>query len=308
MNENDLKNIINTYSVENKLEYSLSISKEFDEIHINPNVLFPSASLVKLFILGAIIDNINKGEFEYHRYYTISKKDYVWGSGLIKYCNGKLKLKLKDLIYLMMAYSDNIATNKIIELLTIKKIQIFINNIGAINTEIMVPMMASKEKHGKKTNVTTSKDICTFYKYIIQRVPNSTLTHVKTSTECLKIMKISACTQKNTFAFMISMLNLKLIINAIKNNLRYIHKYFKASLNTNSKRLCSKIPQSIVLGAKSGIGKLLFHDSCIVKKDNTIIVLIFKGVSANFSEPNSKIFNKTKNFSAELGRKIVFNN
>lgn len=63
-------------------------------------------------------------------------KHYVNGSGVIRYLTKGIKLPVIDVATLMMIISDNVATNMLIDLLGIDKINKTIKEIGCNNTKL----------------------------------------------------------------------------------------------------------------------------------------------------------------------------
>lgn len=85
-------------------------------ITINEEVVFPSASLIKLFILMTL----NKED--YNKKIELKKEDKVGGCGILKVMGDGLSLTVKDIAYLMICLSDNTATNILIDYIGMDKI------------------------------------------------------------------------------------------------------------------------------------------------------------------------------------------
>src|SRR3990167_3957437 len=66
------------------------------------NVRYPAASLIKLFILGAIAEEVAKGKGTLKQKIAIT--EYTAGSGLLKYLKTPVVLTLEQLVYLMIIY------------------------------------------------------------------------------------------------------------------------------------------------------------------------------------------------------------
>ena len=78
---------------------------------------FPAASLVKLPILIVALKAIKENEIGFDDVIIVKKSDITSGSGIIKGMRLPTKLTFMKLLELMIARSDNSATNKLIEIL-----------------------------------------------------------------------------------------------------------------------------------------------------------------------------------------------
>lgn len=105
-------------------------------IKINENEKYNSASCVKIFILIELFNQINKGIINRKEELTYEEKDYVNGSGILRYLSKGIKLPILDIATLMMIISDNVATNILIDFLGIENINKSIENIGCNNTKL----------------------------------------------------------------------------------------------------------------------------------------------------------------------------
>ena len=105
----------------------------------NENKIFETASCIKLFILLEFYKQIYEGKKKENDLLTYKKEDKVSGadSGIIGKLEPGLKLTAKDLATLMIIYSDNIATNKLIDYLGLDNINQTIIDLGFKNTKIL---------------------------------------------------------------------------------------------------------------------------------------------------------------------------
>jgi beta-lactamase class A len=81
-------------------------------VAINADTLFPSASLIKVAIMLSLFDRIEKGELEYHQYFTYDGTYTYTGKNddiLSRYKLGET-IRLSKLILLMVTISDNSAS------------------------------------------------------------------------------------------------------------------------------------------------------------------------------------------------------
>lgn len=85
--------------------------KNGEQLNINADTLFPTASTIKLAILAGVFDKIEKGELEYTQMlYYDGEHDDTWGNDLINQLEEGAEVQLSRLIHLMMSTSNNTAS------------------------------------------------------------------------------------------------------------------------------------------------------------------------------------------------------
>jgi len=97
---------------------SLKNLKTGEEICINGDELFPTASTIKLAVMVAAFDALVKGTAPFKGYYDTKVYDAATstgGSGFIRNFKDGTKVELKELMHMMITASDNIGTNMIVE-------------------------------------------------------------------------------------------------------------------------------------------------------------------------------------------------
>ena len=118
----------------------------------NSKISFPSASVIKLFILSYFAGKEDT-------VIPVSRKDMV-GTSIIS----ELKLKsvtLKDALTFMISFSDNTATNLLINLAGMEEINKHIKEIGCKNTVLARKMMDFKAREEGRENMTSLEDCYT---------------------------------------------------------------------------------------------------------------------------------------------------
>lgn len=78
-----------------------------EEVAINADTIFPTASIVKVPILVGVMDKIEKGELEYHQKLVYRDSIKYGGSGLMQFFKDSVETELSVLMSLMITYSDN---------------------------------------------------------------------------------------------------------------------------------------------------------------------------------------------------------
>jgi beta-lactamase class A len=82
----------------------------------------PTASVIKLTVLYTALQQIRSGRVHFDDKLTLRHQDQVPGSGVLLFLDTPLTLTLKDALTLMIAVSDNTATNLVIDHLGLKAI------------------------------------------------------------------------------------------------------------------------------------------------------------------------------------------
>ncbi|MCC8978525.1 serine hydrolase [Bradyrhizobium acaciae] len=96
-----------------------------------------TASCIKLHILVALMNEVEKGRQSLDQVISVRASDLVGGSGVLKYLSPGVSMQLRDIATLMIILSDNSATNIIIDLLGLDRINQVIADIGLTSTRLV---------------------------------------------------------------------------------------------------------------------------------------------------------------------------
>lgn len=100
------------------------------------NTPVQTASVIKLAILYEALEQIRSGKASWGEKLTLQQADRVGGSGILTFLDAPLSLTLKDVITLMIDFSDNTATNLLIDRFTIKAVNARMDSIGLHQTRL----------------------------------------------------------------------------------------------------------------------------------------------------------------------------
>lgn len=96
-----------------------------------------TASLIKLPLLMATYEKVHDGEASLDSMITLEQSDKVPGSGILtKHFSPGLTLSLRDAIQLMVAYSDNTATNLVIDEVGLDTTNALMKKLGCRETRL----------------------------------------------------------------------------------------------------------------------------------------------------------------------------
>ncbi|MEG1183975.1 MAG: serine hydrolase, partial [Cetobacterium sp.] len=124
----------------------------------NEEKIFQSASIIKLFILEALLEKIENNSFSYNQRVLLKNEDKVAGFGALKLLDENINLTIKDLATLMITLSDNTATNMLIDLIGIEYIQEFIKRKGYLETRLERKMFDYIAREKGLDNYTSARD------------------------------------------------------------------------------------------------------------------------------------------------------
>lgn len=182
-----LKNIILDYMTDKNLKYSIYIKdlKNNQVLNINGDKAVSSASIIKLFIMGKVFDDISKGKLTLDYRLSIDKSDSVPYS-IIYVLDKNNTYTVKDLITLMIIQSDNTATNVLIEMLGMERINKYIVDLGFSKTILNRKMMDLDARAAGRDNYTSAKEVAT----LLELMYNGLLVNKTFSDMMLDILKL----------------------------------------------------------------------------------------------------------------------
>ena len=102
-----------------------------------PDRPMPTASLIKLAVMVEVYRQVEKGRVDLDDRLKLDEDDKVPGSGLLrKYFTAGSRLTLRDAVRLMIAVSDNTATNLVLDHIGLESTNRTMSRLGHINTRI----------------------------------------------------------------------------------------------------------------------------------------------------------------------------
>ena len=123
----------------------------------HPHEPFPAASVIKVPILLALAADVEAGRLRWDEAAPSGRADTVAGSGVMQFLS-PLAYTVRDLATLMVIVSDNRATNRLIDLLGLDRINAYLSRAGCRGTVLARPMMDLAARAGGRENITTPQD------------------------------------------------------------------------------------------------------------------------------------------------------
>jgi len=97
---------------------------------------FPSASLIKVAVLVALLEEVKNGSIRLDERIGMIARDRVGGSGVLKHMASGLSLTVEDAAWLMITVSDNTATNLLLDRLNVRTVWSRMEALGLPRTKI----------------------------------------------------------------------------------------------------------------------------------------------------------------------------
>ncbi|MCI6275618.1 MAG: class A beta-lactamase-related serine hydrolase [Clostridium sp.] len=158
----DLKSEIQNIIDINKGDVAVAIKTlgSDKEIMINEDMIFPSASTIKLLIMSRIMKEVNDGQRSLDDIIELKEQCKCGGDGILKELDCGHEFTLKEIITLMIILSDNTATNMLIDMIGINNINIMADELNLKSTRLRRKMMDSEAVKQGRENTTCAKDLC----------------------------------------------------------------------------------------------------------------------------------------------------
>jgi beta-lactamase class A len=107
-----------------------------EAVAVNATTSFPTASMIKILVLYQLLREVERGNAQLWERLTLRAADRTRGSGLLSDCDEGLNPTVRDLAVLMMAISDNTATNMLIDRLGVHAINQAMQEAGMRNSQL----------------------------------------------------------------------------------------------------------------------------------------------------------------------------
>jgi len=104
---------------------------------------FPTASMIKLGVLAELFRQIHDGRVRMADTVVMRARDVEPGSGVIQYFDAPLTLTVHDAAYLMVAHSDNTASNLLIDVVGLGAVNARLDSLGLHRTRLYRKLFAA---------------------------------------------------------------------------------------------------------------------------------------------------------------------
>lgn len=118
-----------------------------------------SASTIKTLILAAVARALDSGDLSLDQDVTISDEMRVGGSGVLNWLHHGISLPLRDVAWLMIAVSDNTASNAMIDAVGLGRVHQTAQDLNVPTLELARPFMGRAPTDNKNRNQVTAKGL-----------------------------------------------------------------------------------------------------------------------------------------------------
>ncbi|MGE5552879.1 MAG: serine hydrolase [Betaproteobacteria bacterium] len=118
----------------------------------------PAASLIKLPILLAVLEAAEQGELAMDQVIPVGGEG-TGGAGVVEHFRPGTRLTLADLLFCMVAVSDNAATNHVLDLCGFARVNTWSEQMGFTHTRLRRHMMDAAARAAGQENTTTAADM-----------------------------------------------------------------------------------------------------------------------------------------------------
>lgn len=122
-----------------------------------------SASMIKVFIMAAVMDKAKNGEIDIDETLILRGSDKVGGAGILAGYASGTELTLREVMELMITHSDNTATNMVIDRIGMSTINAYIQREGYGDTVLRRKMMDFDAVAAGRENFSSVRDLGTFF-------------------------------------------------------------------------------------------------------------------------------------------------
>src|ERR1700738_3332943 len=145
---------------------------------LHANDVYPQASSIKICVLAELYRQAQQGRLKLTDLYTVNAADLVQDSDIMGGLTpGVTQITLRDLATMMVAVSDNSATNVLIDRVGMDNVNATLDSLGLSNTRLRRQMMdLEAAKHGRE-NISTPREMMSLLEAIYRgKVFNPELT------------------------------------------------------------------------------------------------------------------------------------
>jgi beta-lactamase class A len=129
---------------------------------LHADEVYPQASSIKITVLAELYRQAQLGKLKLTDLYTVATPDLVPDSDIMNGLTpGTTRVTLRDLATMMVAVSDNSATNVLIDRVGMDNVNAMLNSIGLTHTRLQRKMMDLKAAHEGRENLSTPLEMMT---------------------------------------------------------------------------------------------------------------------------------------------------
>jgi len=131
-----------------------------DHFFLHENEVFAQASSIKITVLANLYLQAQQGKLKLNDLYTVQQSDLVPDSDIMNGLTpGVTRVTLRDLATMMVAVSDNSATNVLIDKVGMQNVNALLDSLGLTHTRLRRKMMDLEAAKQGRENISTPREM-----------------------------------------------------------------------------------------------------------------------------------------------------
>jgi beta-lactamase class A len=163
-----------------------------DHYFLHGDEVFAQASSIKIAVLANLYFEAQQGKLKLTDLYTVQASDLVPDSDIMNGLTpGITRITLRDLATMMVAVSDNAATNVLIDRVGMQNVNAMLDSLGLTHTRLRRKMMDLEAAKQGRENISTPKEMMS----LLDAVYHGKLLNQESTDDFLKVLS----TNKDSF-------------------------------------------------------------------------------------------------------------
>jgi beta-lactamase class A len=159
--------------------------KTGDQFFLQENEVFAQASSIKITVLADLYLQAQQGKLKLTDLYTVQSSDLVADSDIMGGLTpGVTRITLRDLATMMVAVSDNSATNVLIDRVGMDNVNDMLDSLGLAHTRLRRKMMDLEAAKQGRENISTPREMMT----LLEAIYRGKLLNKESTDEFFKVL------------------------------------------------------------------------------------------------------------------------
>jgi beta-lactamase class A len=159
--------------------------KTGEQYFLNPDEVFAQASSIKIAVLANLYMQSQAGKLKLTDLYTVEASDLVPDSDIMNGLTpGITRLTLRDLATMMVAVSDNAATNVLIDRVGRENVNAMLDSLGLSHTRLRRKMMDLEAAKQGRENISTPREMMT----LLDAIYRGKVLHAESSQDFFRVL------------------------------------------------------------------------------------------------------------------------
>lgn len=163
-----------------------------DHLYLHEDEVFAQASSIKITVLANLYLQAQQGKLKLNDLYTVQSSDLVPDSDIMNGLTpGVTRVTLRDLATMMVAVSDNSATNVLIHRIGMQNVNAMLDSLGLTHTRLRRKMMDLEAAKQGRENISTPREMM----QLLDAIDHGKLLNKESTADFFKVLS----TNKSSF-------------------------------------------------------------------------------------------------------------